>query len=221
MATAIQDNGGILTVDDFAAYKPVDREPVEGFYHGRRVLTGSPPTSGSIVLNMLNVLEGFTLAAEGPSALNYHRLVEAMKFGAAQRTVLADPSFVDIVANVSRQISKHFAADIRANISDAETFGLAHYAPEYDVLNNHGTTHISVLDKDDMAVSLTSTVNLEFGARVMDPRTGVIFNDEMDDFSTTNQTNGFGLRPSPNNKIVPRKRPLSSTSATIVENNGR
>ncbi|KAJ2709456.1 hypothetical protein H4R19_004242 [Coemansia spiralis] len=221
LTTAIQDNGGILTMDDFAAYRPVDRQPIEGFYHGRKILTGAPPTSGSILLNMLNIVEGYTLALEGPAAVNYHRLVEAMKFGAAQRTFLADPSFVDIGANVSRQISKQFASDIRANISDTETFGLAHYAPEYDVLNNHGTTHISVLDKDEMAVSLTSTINLEFGARIMDPRTGVILNDEMDDFSTTNMTNGFGLRPSPNNKIVPGKRPLSSTSATIVENNGR
>ncbi|KAJ1730190.1 hypothetical protein LPJ61_003146 [Coemansia biformis] len=220
LTEAIRDNGGILTLDDFAQYRPVDREPLESYYHGRRVLTGPAPTSGSILLNMLNVLEGYTLALEGPSAVNYHRIVEAMKFGAAQRTFLGDPSFIDISANVSRQISKLFAADIRANISDTQTFGLAHYAPEYDVLNNHGTTHISVLDKDEMAVSLTSTINLEFGSRIMDPRTGIILNDEMDDFSTTNMTNGFGLRPSPNNKIVPGKRPLSSTAATIVESNG-
>ncbi|KAJ2364877.1 hypothetical protein H4S02_010788, partial [Coemansia sp. RSA 2611] len=145
----------------------------------------------------------------------------AMKFGAAQRTSLGDPSFIDVAANVSKQISKQFAGDIRANISDTQTFDVSHYDPQYDILNNHGTTHLSVLDKDDMAVAITSTINLEFGARIMDPVTGVILNDQMDDFSTTNKTNGFGLRPSPNNKIVPGKRPLSSTSATIVEQNGR
>ncbi|KAJ2776581.1 hypothetical protein H4R18_005602 [Coemansia javaensis] len=221
LVAAVRADGGILTADDFARYAPVDREPLESYYHGRRVLTGAPPTSGSVLLNMLNVVEGFSLAAEGPTALSYHRIVEAMKFGAAQRTLLGDPSFVDLAANVSRQISKPFASAIRANISDSRTFALDHYDPEYDILNNHGTTHLSVLDEDGMAVSLTSTINLEFGSRIMDPATGIILNDEMDDFSTTNEKNGFGLRPSPNNKIVPRKRPLSSTSATIVETDGQ
>ncbi|KAJ1820194.1 hypothetical protein LPJ60_003347 [Coemansia sp. RSA 2675] len=221
LAKAVQSNGGILTTDDFANYAPVDREPIETYYHGRRVITGSSPTSGSVLLNMLNIVEGYTLAMDGPTAVNYHRIVEAMKFGAAQRTSLGDPSFIDVAANVSKQISKQFAGDIRANISDTQTFDVSHYDPQYDILNNHGTTHLSVLDKDDMAVAITSTINLEFGARIMDPVTGVILNDQMDDFSTTNKTNGFGLRPSPNNKIVPGKRPLSSTSATIVEQNGR
>ncbi|KAI9475132.1 hypothetical protein LPJ78_000373 [Coemansia sp. RSA 989] len=220
LVKTIQDQGGILTTDDFARYTVVEREPIETYYHGRRVITGSAPTSGSILLNMLNVVEGFTLALDGPTALNYHRLVEAMKFGAAQRTLLGDPSFVDIMSNLTRQISKGFASEIRANISDTQTFDVDHYDPEYDVLNNHGTTHLSILDKDEMAVALTSTVNLEFGSRIMDPSTGIILNDEMDDFSTTNETNSFGLRPSPNNKIVPKKRPMSSTSATIIEHNG-
>ncbi|KAJ2910121.1 hypothetical protein GGI21_001192 [Coemansia aciculifera] len=221
LVKAVRSNGGILTTHDFADYAPVERTPIETYYHGRRVITGSPPTSGSILLNMLNVVEGYTLAMDGRTAVNYHRIVEAMKFGAAQRTSLGDPSFVDIAANVTRQISKQFAGQIRANISDIQTFDVSHYDPEYDILNNHGTTHLSVLDKDDMAVAITSTINLEFGARIMDPVTGVILNDQMDDFSTTNKTNGFGLRPSPNNKIVPGKRPLSSTSATVVEHNGK
>ncbi|KAJ1835201.1 hypothetical protein LPJ63_001326 [Coemansia sp. RSA 2711] len=220
LVKVIQDKGGILTADDFARYEAVAREPIETYYHGRRVITGSAPTSGSVLLNMLNVIEGFTLALDGPTAVNYHRIVEAMKFGAAQRTLLGDPSFIDISANLTRQISKEFASNIRANISDAQTFDISHYDPEYDVLNNHGTTHLSVVDKDEMAVAVTSTVNLEFGSRIMDPSTGIILNDEMDDFSTTNETNYFGLRPSPNNKIVPGKRPLSSTSAAIIEHNG-
>ncbi|KAJ2822939.1 hypothetical protein IWW50_003998 [Coemansia erecta] len=220
LVKTIRDKGGILTTDDFASYKAVERKPIETYYHGRRVITGSAPTSGSVLLNMLNVAEGFTLALDGPTAVNYHRIVEAMKFGAAQRTLLSDPKFVDISANITRQISKKFSSEIRANISDTQTFDVSHYDPEYDVLNNHGTTHLSVIDKDEMAVALTSTINLEFGSRIMDPSTGIILNDEMDDFSTTNQTNQFGLRPSPNNKIVPGKRPLSSTSATIIEHNG-
>ncbi|KAJ2007866.1 hypothetical protein H4R26_000534 [Coemansia thaxteri] len=221
LVKTVQSNGGILTVQDFGNYAAVDRKPLESYYHGRKVISGSPPTSGSVLLSMLNVIEGYTMAMDGPTAVNYHRIVEAMKHGAAQRTLLGDPSYVDVFGNVSRHISKEFASQIRANISDSRTFNVSHYAPEYDILNNHGTTHLSVLDKDDMAVALTSTVNLEFGARIMDPATGIILNDEMDDFSTTNKTNGFGLRPSPHNKIVPGKRPISSTSATIVEHNGR
>ncbi|KAJ1939623.1 hypothetical protein GGF37_004320, partial [Kickxella alabastrina] len=204
----VQENGGILTAQDLAGYQTTDRQPIETFYHGRRVITGSPPTSGSILLNMLNIVEGYSLSMDGMTAVNYHRIVEAMKFGAAQRTTLGDPSFVNIEAKVGKQISKYFASEIRANISDTRTFGVDHYDPKYDILINHGTTHLSVLDEDDMAVALTSTVNLEFGSRVMDPITGIILNDQMDDFSTTNQTNGFGLRPSPYNKIVPGKRPL-------------
>ncbi|KAJ1678264.1 hypothetical protein EV182_004426, partial [Spiromyces aspiralis] len=98
------------------------------------------------------------------------------------------------------------------------TYPVSHYQPNYDIESDHGTTHISVLDSNDMAVSLTSTINLAFGSQLMDPETGVILNDQMDDFSTTNKTNYFGLRPSPNNKIVPSKRPLSSTVPTIIEN---
>ncbi|KAJ2083131.1 hypothetical protein H4R24_001044 [Coemansia sp. RSA 988] len=220
LVKTIQSYNGILTLDDFAGYQVVSREPIETYYHGRRVITGSAPTSGSILLNMLNVAEGFILALDGPTALNYHRIVETMKYGAAQRTLLGDPSFLDIDTKILRQINKEFATEIRANISDSQTFNVSHYDPEYDVLENHGTSHISVIDSDEMAVALTSTINLEFGSRIMDPRTGIILNDEMDDFSTTNATNGFGLRPSPNNKIVPKKRPLSSTSAAVIENNG-
>lgn len=221
LVNAIQSNGGILTVEDFANYHAEERTPIETYYHGRRVITGTPPTSGSVLLNMLNVVEGYTLALEGQTSLNYHRIVEAMKFGAAQRTLLGDPAFIDIAKNVSHEISKEYAGQIRASISDTQTFNVSHYDPEYDVLNNHGTTHMSLLDSDGMAVALTSTINLGFGSQIMDPATGIILNDEMDDFSTTNQTNGFGLRPSPNNKIIPGKRPLSSTSATIVEHNGQ
>ncbi|KAJ2866207.1 hypothetical protein FB639_005040, partial [Coemansia asiatica] len=201
LVRTVQENGGILTKQDFANYQAVERKPLETFYHGQRVITGSPPTSGSILLNMLNIVEGYPLALEGQSAVNYHRIVEAMKFGAALRTTLGDPSFVDVSANVSKHTSKQFASEIRANISDTQTFGYKHYSPDYDILNNHGTTHLSVLDSSDMAVAVTSTINLEFGSRIMDPKTGIILNDEMDDFSTTNKPNGFGLRPSPNNKI--------------------
>ncbi|KAF0358075.1 gamma-glutamyltranspeptidase [Gigaspora margarita] len=115
-------------------------------------------------------------------------------------------------------MSKEYAASIQTNISDDHTFPVGHYDPKYDQPEDHGTTHISVIDKDGMAVSLTSTVNLIWGSQVLNLETGILLNDEMDDFSIPGRSNSFGLEPSPYNYIAPGKRPLSSTVPTIVEN---
>ncbi|PVU92859.1 hypothetical protein BB559_003561 [Furculomyces boomerangus] len=168
MVNTIKRNGGIITTEDFQKYKPVIRKPSVFTYHDRKIIAGSPPTSGTIFGSVFNILEGYDLKDSNKRALSIHRIIEAFKFGYAQRTSIADPDFVD----------------------------------------------------DGMAVSFTSTVNLLFGSQVMDPVTGVIFNDHMDDFSTPKIKNAFGLYPSPRNYIVPGKRPLSTTSAVIVEKNG-
>jgi gamma-glutamyltranspeptidase / glutathione hydrolase / leukotriene-C4 hydrolase len=115
-------------------------------------------------------------------------------------------------------MSKDFATRLRANISLTETFPWQHYNPKYDFPRNHGTTHISVIDNDGMAVTLTSTVNLIWGSQLHDPTTGIILNDEMDDFSQVNCSNAFRLEPSPYNYIQPFKRPMSSSTPTIVLN---
>jgi gamma-glutamyltranspeptidase / glutathione hydrolase / leukotriene-C4 hydrolase len=112
--------------------------------------------------------------------------------------------------------SKSYAARLRANVSVSQTHSWEYYNPKYDFPQNHGTTHISVIDRQGMAVSLTSTVNLIFGSRLHDPQTGIILNDEMDDFSQFNTSNSFHLQPSPYNYIRPFKRPLSSSLPTIV-----
>ncbi|KAG6917829.1 hypothetical protein DXG01_000889 [Tephrocybe rancida] len=109
--------------------------------------------------------------------------------------------------------TKKFAESILSNITDDRTHAPDYYNPEYDVRTDHGTSHTSVVDKDGMAVSLTTTVNLVFGSQVLDPETGILLNDEMDDFSTPGISNGFGLWPSPS----PGKRPLSSTTPSILE----
>lgn len=118
-------------------------------------------------------------------------------------------------------MSKDTAAAIRANISDEHTFPVEYYNPHWGPIDNHGTTHLSTVDKDDMAVALTSTVNLLFGSKLLDPKTGVILNDEMDDFSIPGRANAFGLQPSPYNYPAPGKRPLSSCVPTIVEKDGK
>lgn len=118
-------------------------------------------------------------------------------------------------------VSKDTAAAIRANISDTRTFPVEYYNPHWGPIDNHGTTHMSTVDRDDMAVALTSTVNLLFGSKLLDPKTGVILNNEMDDFSIPGYANAFGLQPSPFNYPEPGKRPLSSCVPTIVERDGK
>jgi gamma-glutamyltranspeptidase / glutathione hydrolase / leukotriene-C4 hydrolase len=115
-------------------------------------------------------------------------------------------------------MSKEYASLLRANISQSHTYPWSHYNPKYDFPRNHGTTHISVIDDAGMTVSLTSTINLIWGSQLHDPATGIILNDEMDDFSQVNNSNAFRLEPSPYNYIIPFKRPMSSSTPTIVLN---
>ncbi|KAI7831630.1 gamma-glutamyltranspeptidase [Gamsiella multidivaricata] len=222
MVDYIQKNGGILTIKDMEAYKPLIKKPMVGYYQGRKVYTTPAPTSGPILLSILNILERYELGRYKENAnIEVHRLVEAMKFGYAQRTELGDPDFTEMEDTILSIISKDTAAQVRANISDAQTFPVEYYNPHWGPIDNHGTTHMSTVDQDDMAVALTSTVNLVFGSKLLDPKTGIILNDEMDDFSIPGTPNAFGLYPSPYNYPEPGKRPLSSCVPTIVERDGK
>ncbi|ORX60393.1 gamma-glutamyltranspeptidase [Hesseltinella vesiculosa] len=220
MTQSIEANGGILTMSDFKNYSVLTRPTVETYYHGNKVTTTSAPTAGPIVLAMLNILERFNLSKDGRSPLNAHRLIEALKYGFAIRSEMGDPDFIAIDDRMQEIASKSFAAQVRQNLSDSRTFGPIHYGPKYDTIDSHGTMHLSVVDHSDMAVSLTSSVNLMFGARVMDPHTGVIFNCQMDDFSIYHTPNKFGLYPSPSNYPEPWKRPASSITPIMVESDG-
>ncbi|KAF9365630.1 hypothetical protein BGX34_009165 [Mortierella sp. NVP85] len=222
MVDYIQANGGVLTMKDMQSYKPILKKPLVGYYQGRKVYTAPAPTSGPVLISILNILERYNLGRFKENAnVEVHRLVEAMKFGYAQRTQLGDPDFSDLEARIQNIMSKDTAGYIRANISDAHTFPVEYYNPQWAAIENHGTTHVSTVDRDDMAVALTSTVNLVFGSKLMDPKTGVILNDEMDDFSIPGTPNAFGLHPSPFNYPEPGKRPLSSCVPTIVERDGK
>ncbi|CAG8502504.1 8218_t:CDS:10 [Paraglomus occultum] len=216
----IQQEGGILTLEDFASYNPIVREPVVGYYHGRKISTAPAPASGPALINILNILEGYELKVDGPTQVNVHRIVEALKYGFARRTELGDPDFVNNTANMAEMLTKDFASLQRGNISDDTTFDPEYYNPRFDVQETHGTTHVSVMDKDGQAIALTSTVNLVFGSLVLDQKTGILLNDEMDDFSIPGTPNFFGLYPSPFNYVAPAKRPLSSSVPAIIENNG-
>ncbi|KAH8119485.1 gamma-glutamyltranspeptidase-domain-containing protein [Phellopilus nigrolimitatus] len=215
--TAVQATGGIMTNKDLESYKVKVAPSLVGSYRGRKVYTPHAPTSGPVLLHMLNLLEGYDLAGEGRTGLNTHRLVEVIKFGFAARTKICDPSFTNDTFRIDEISTKSFGKLVSVNITDDTTHTAEYYNPVYDAIEDHGTSHVSVVDKNGMAAAITSTVNLVFGSQVMDPVTGILLNDEMDDFSTPGMPNAFGLWPSPYNFPEPNKRPLSSTVPTIIE----
>ncbi|CAG8605108.1 21812_t:CDS:10 [Cetraspora pellucida] len=221
IVNTIQSRGGIITREDLSAYKPTIREPLIGHYQGRKIITSPEPGSGTILLFLLNVLEEYKFHETGRTALNVQRMAEAFKYAIARRTELGDPAFFkNITAHkerINEIISKEYAARIRANLSDTHTFVPSHYDPEYATLEDHGTTHISVVDSDEMAVSMTATLNHFWGSQVMDPNTGILFNDQMDDFAIPVPPSIERFWPAPHNFVAPGKKPMSSTSPTIIE----
>ena len=169
-------------------------------------------------MTVLNILENYpTLNLD--DTLNVHRLVEALKFAYAQRGYYGDPTdslSQNITYNIEILSNKFTAKSLYNNILDDKTFSPEYYKPVFDVKETPGTTHISVLTAEGEAVSLTSTINLGFGSKIMDPNTGIILNNQMDDFSTPEMTNYFGYPPSPFNFIKPGKKPASSATPVII-----
>lgn len=218
IADRLKQEGGILTLEDLKSYKPVWREPIIGNYHKLSVITMPPPSSGGIALiQMLNALEGHQLhLVSHNSATFLHLLSEAMKHAFSDRAqYLGDPDFVQVP--IQKLTSKEYAAWIRSRISSVRThpprfYGLASYKPEQG-----GTTHFGVLDRDGNAVSCSLTINTQFGSKVLVQETGIILNNEMDDFSIQpGVPNVYGLLGDEANSIQPRKRPLSSMTPTII-----
>lgn len=217
---ALTSKNGTMTVEDLKNYTVAIREPAEITYRGHKATSGSAPSSGVVALSTLKILDGYDGFSD-PAALNLstHRLDEAMRFAYGQRTELGDPSFVEGLDEYQKSmVSDKVAAEIRSKISDFRTQNVSYYNPAgIESLVTHGTSHVVAADRSGMAVTLTTTVNLLFGSRVMVPETGVIMNNEMNDFSIPGSSNAFGYIPSPANFIRPGKRPLSSISPTIVE----
>ncbi|CEP08180.1 hypothetical protein [Parasitella parasitica] len=221
LVNTIQSAGGIVTLDDFKAYRPVIRRTISTWYNGRKITTCSEPTSGPVILSVLNLIERFQFKVQGLTGLNLHRFVEALKFGYAFRTELGDPDFTRNEPRIDEMIQKEYASDIRQKITDDTTHDPLYYNPKFDHIESHGTMHLSVVDENDGAVALTSTVNLMFGSRIMNAKTGIVLNDEMDDFSIPGVPNMFGLFPSEYNYAGPGKRPLSSITPTIIEKDSK
>jgi gamma-glutamyltranspeptidase / glutathione hydrolase len=214
-------NGGIITASDFEAYKPKVREPLHSTYRGYEIVGFPPPSSGGVhVAEILNILESFDLkriGREDPTAAT-HIVSESFKLAFADRAFwLGDSDFVSVPRGL---ISKDYAKQLAAKIDSKRATDIAaHGSPpnlSQDVFGRH-TTHIAAADAAGNWVAITATVNTTFGSKVVVPGTGVVLNDEMDDFSIApGMPNAFGLVGAEKNSIAPGKRPLSSMSPTIV-----
>ncbi|XP_067679933.1 glutathione hydrolase 1 proenzyme-like [Haliotis asinina] len=217
----LKEAGSIITRADLEGYTALKKQPLAAKLNDGNTLYSPPPPAGGAVLTfIMNILDGYRFSPKSisnldNSVLTYHRIVEAFKFAYAKRTDLGDEDFVDVASLVANLTSHDYADEIRSLIWDNQTHGLMYYGPTfYDQLKT-STAHLSIVDKDGNAVAVTTTVNLRFGSGIRGSRTGIIFNDEMDDFSSPNITNAFGIPPSPANFIVPGKRPLSSMCPAI------
>lgn len=222
IADFMEMNGGIITLEDLERYEAVEREPIRGTYRGYEIVSMPPPSSGGVVLvEMLNILEGFDLAGSGHNSAQYlHLLTESMRRAYSDRAQhLGDPDFNENMP-ISRLISKSHAKNLRGSIdplvaseSDPEQFS-EYYESDH-------TTHFSVADKDGNMVSLTYTLEWSYGSHIVVEGAGFLLNNEMGDFNAipgvTDQSGGIGTEP---NRIRPEQRMLSSMTPTVVAKDG-
>ena len=221
MAADIQQAGGIVTAEDLANYAAVIREPLSTFFGGYEIYSAPLPFGGPVMLMAFNILEGYVLPL---GQLTQHWMIEAWKFAYGDRLSLGDPAFVPNASlYVDVMLDKRHDAVLRQRLNPDSTLpSPADYQDLFDLSGkpeDHGTTHFCVVTPDQ-AVSMTSTINLGFGSNYVSPQTGILLNDEMDDFSSPGVSNYFGYPPSQNNYIVPGKRPMSSMSPSMVLKNG-
>ncbi|ESY04086.1 gamma-glutamyltransferase [Mesorhizobium sp. LNJC399B00] len=214
--------GGILVNSDFEQYKVRELQPVSCTYRGYEITSSPPPSSGGVIIcEILNVLEGYPLSYLGArSAETVHVMVEAMRYAYVDRnSALGDPDFVD--NPVSKLLDKGYAKEIRDKI-DPFRAGVSQDLMPKGFGESKETTHYSIIDDDGNAVAVTYTLNGSFGAGVVADGTGILLNNEMDDFTQKpGVPNLYGLVQGEANAIQPKKTPLSSMSPTIVAKDGK
>ncbi|KAG9458274.1 hypothetical protein H6P81_002782 [Aristolochia fimbriata] len=214
----VQAAGGILTMEDLRQYKVEVTDAMRVDVMGYTILGMAPPSSGTAALAMiLNILESYGDVDAAKSPLGLHRLLEAQKHMLAFRMNLGDPSFVNNTKYLSAMLSHSFARHVQHMILDNTTFPASYYLAKWSQLLDRGTSHFNIIDADRNALSMTSTVNDHFGAGVVSPTTGILLNNEMDDFSMpTKGRTADVLPPAPSNFIQPKKRPLSAMTPIII-----
>lgn len=224
IAKEMQSQGGTMTLEDLKAYKVVERQPIIGDYRGYKVVTMPPPSSGGVhLIEILNMLEHYPIKEDGVnSAKNIHHMAESMKLAYADRSeYLGDPDFVKIP--VTGLTSKAYANERVKTIDDNKARLSSTIKPgKPQPYESDQTTHFSVMDKAGNAAAVTYTLNLNFGSGIVVEGTGILLNNEMDDFSVKpGVPNAFGLVGGTANAIEAKKRPLSSMTPTIVMKNNK
>ncbi|MFZ5466224.1 MAG: gamma-glutamyltransferase [Pseudomonadota bacterium] len=221
LVAGVRAAGGIWSEEDLAGYRVVEREPVRGRYRGHEIISAAPPSSGGVALvTMLNILAGYDLAALD-EARRIHLVVEAMRRAYRDRAeYLGDPDFV--VMPLERLLHPFYADGLRMSVRPDRAMPSASLPGAVPPGGGDDTTHFSILDQDGNAVSATLSINYPFGAVFVPPGTGVLLNDEMDDFSTKpGVPNAYGLVGAEANAIAPGKRMLSSMTPTFVRSDER
>lgn len=218
LVDGVRSASGIWSLDDFANYGVMERKPVRGKYHGIKITTAAPPSSGGVaLLTTLNILAGYKL--DDVSALTRtHLTIEAMRRAYRDRAeYLGDPDYIKV--DVAQLTHPLYAAGLRASIRSDRAMPSANLPGQNPLIPAVGdTTHFSVLDKEGNRVAATMSINFPFGSGFMAPGTGVLLNDEMDDFSAKpGVPNVYGLVGGEANAIAPGKRPLSSMTPTFLE----
>ncbi|XP_024540946.1 glutathione hydrolase 2 [Selaginella moellendorffii] len=222
LAADVQAAGGIITIDDLRDYETAVREAVTSDVMGLTVLGMPPPSSGGATLALVfNILSNFDDLASVPDDLFYHRLVEAFKHAYAVRMNLGDPGFANISRVMQDMLSPDFAVKLYTSILDNTTFGPEHYGSKWNQLVDHGTCHFGIIDQDRNALSMTTTVNWRFGSMLLSKSTGILLNNEMNDFAVPKAVVRGEFPPAEVNFVAPNKRPLSSMSPTIVLQDGQ
>lgn len=221
----MRENGGILTAADFKSFQPVEREPLVSTYRDWTVIGVPPPSSGGVhIAQMLNILESFDPATLPPgSAAFAHTVTEAMKLAFADRVHwLGDPAFTNVPRGLA---SKDYAKGLAGRIDPGKSTPVACHGMPPDWQSDHfqkHTTHFATADELGNWVSCTATINTAFGSKVVVPGTGILLNNEMDDFSIAPGTpNAFKLVGGEANAVAPGKRPLSCMSPTLVVKDGK
>ena len=223
IAADMRENGGLITEQDLLDYRSVWRDPIKGTYRGKTIVTMPPPSSGGIhLIQMLNILENFELETYEHNSYQYVSLLsETMKYAYADRSeYLGDPDFFEVP--ISEILAKEYAKNISDSIKELGVLPSSEINPGmYIDLESNETTHFSIADKFGNVISNTYTINSAFGSGVTIKGTGILMNNEMDDFSgLPGVPNQFGLLGGIANQIEPAKRPLSSMTPTLVFDNG-
>jgi gamma-glutamyltranspeptidase/glutathione hydrolase len=220
----MEKHDGLITKADLRSYRAMVRKPVVGTYRGYTIRSVPPPSSGGVhLIQMLNILEAFPIEELGVNSANsIHLMAETMKVAYRDRSrYLGDPDFVDVP--VSCLVSKAYAAKSRARIDRTQARSSVVIAPGDPLAcESEQTTHYSVMDAAGNVVSNTYTLNFSYGSGIVVGGTGILLNNEMDDFSAKpGAANAYGLVGGKANAVAPGKRPLSSMTPTLVFNNGR